>query len=325
MILRACMIPVQLWSDPLWAQFVADTLPDMAFASAWTLLVSFFVQLVGIAAGTGNTTSTGMVIQMTAYVVYGVLVATYLWNPLASVLLYALLCCIYAALLGTTLFFGPRLLKLLKPNLTDRQSSSSLSGGKGLGIRLVGCTSICIFVFMARTIGFAREVVAPPKNVSWWWQYGVLELFPTILFLLMMHPNAKNMHSYSTVNTSSSSSSAPMRYGSNNNSNSGSPANVPTPPDLLVNKIPPMQHRRQGSHGSGGNYNHRRSATGSGGGSGIVVTTSSGGETVPLIKPQQHQQQHNFSPAIVYGTTTAVNMNSSFSSIKGGGGGDQQH
>ena len=55
------MIPVQMWSNPLWAQFVADTLPEMAFASAWTLLVSFFVQLVGVALGMGTVTSTVMV------------------------------------------------------------------------------------------------------------------------------------------------------------------------------------------------------------------------------------------------------------------------
>jgi hypothetical protein len=106
-----------MWSNPLWAQIVADTLPEMAFASAWTLLVSFFVQLVGVALGTGTFTSTGMVIQMTAYIVYVISIATYFWNPLASVLLYAPLCCIYPALFGTTLYFCPRLWTLLHPSL----------------------------------------------------------------------------------------------------------------------------------------------------------------------------------------------------------------
>jgi hypothetical protein len=215
---RAVMIPVQIWSDPLWAQFVADTLPEMAFASAWTLLVSFFVQLVGIASGTGNTTSTGMVIQLTAYAFYTILVATYFWNPLASVLLYALLCCIYAALLGTTLFFCPRLMALLQP---------SLPRNSGLGIRLLLCTAICVFVFGGRTIGFARKVVAPPRQVTWWWQYGGLELIPSLLFLIMMHPN----DNYARSASSSASS------------NNGTPPN---------GKEAMHHHRQQGLHGSHG-------------------------------------------------------------------------
>eukprot|EP00339_Tiarina_fusa_P022660 CAMPEP_0117035142 /NCGR_PEP_ID=MMETSP0472-20121206/24973_1 /TAXON_ID=693140 ORGANISM="Tiarina fusus, Strain LIS" /NCGR_SAMPLE_ID=MMETSP0472 /ASSEMBLY_ACC=CAM_ASM_000603 /LENGTH=353 /DNA_ID=CAMNT_0004744517 /DNA_START=124 /DNA_END=1182 /DNA_ORIENTATION=+ len=221
---RTVMIPVQIWSDPLWAQFVADTLPEMAFASAWTLLVSFFVQLVGIASGTGNTTSTGMVIQMTSYVVYVMLVATYFWNPLASVLLYALLCCIYAALLGTTLFFCPRLLTLLQPSL-QRQ--------RGLSVRLLSCTALCVFVFGGRTIGFARKVVAPPRQVSWWWQYGALELIPAVLFLVMMHRRNADGRGSGSGSAPSSGTNTP------NGSHSGGGGRES------------MQHRRQGSHGSG--------------------------------------------------------------------------
>ena len=178
------MIPVQMWSDPLWAQFLADTLPEITFASAWTLLVSFFVQLVGVALGTGTFTSIGMVIQMMAYVVYFLLIFTYFWNPLSSVLLYALLCSMYAALFGTTLYFCPRLWSLLRP---------SLSRHSGLAMRVAACSVLCIFVFGARTVGLARKVVAPPSQVSWWWQYGALELFPSILFLIMMHPSTNRM------------------------------------------------------------------------------------------------------------------------------------
>lgn len=178
---RAIMIPVQMWSKPIWAQFVADTIPEMTFASAWTLLVSFFVQLVGVASGTGTSASPGLVIQVTAYVVYAVVMGTYFWNPVASVLLYALLCCIYAALFGTSLYFCPRLLFLLQP---------SLSRHSALAIRLISCSFLCVMVFGARTIGFARKVVAPPDQVSWWWEYGVLELIPSIVCLVMMHPKA---------------------------------------------------------------------------------------------------------------------------------------
>jgi hypothetical protein len=59
------VMPLQIWADPPWYQFVSDTLPEMIFASAWTLLVTFFIQLVSIATGTGTNTSPGIVIQAT--------------------------------------------------------------------------------------------------------------------------------------------------------------------------------------------------------------------------------------------------------------------
>lgn len=60
------MIPVQIWSDTMWLQFVGDTFPEMIFASAWSLMVTFFVQLVGVAEGlVTNNTTPGLVIQAT--------------------------------------------------------------------------------------------------------------------------------------------------------------------------------------------------------------------------------------------------------------------
>ena len=224
------MIPLQIWVNPIWAQFVADTIPEMTFASAWTLLVSFFVQLVGVASGTGNSTSPGLVIQITAYVVYAVVLGTYFVNPVASVLLYALLCCIYAALFGTALYFCPRLLMLLQPSLAVHSQ---------LAIRLAASSILCVVVFGGRTFGFARKVVAPPRSVSWWWQYGALELIPSILFLLMMHPRSRtngtnhsddiedgNEHHHTTGFSSASNGS----HGRATNSRSSSPAGSGTPP-----------------------------------------------------------------------------------------------
>jgi hypothetical protein len=206
------MIPVQLWSEPIWAQFVADTLPDMAFASAWTLLASFFVQLVAVATGTGTATSPGWVIQITAYALYIVVLGTYFWNPVASVLLYALLFCIYAALFGTTLYFCPRLLLLLHP---------SLSQYSALAVRLSICSVLCVVVLGLQTFGFARKVLAPPDNVSWWWQYGTLELIPAVFFLLMIHP--RSVASGSNVDDSDESSKEHRR------TRSSSPGSL-TPP-----------------------------------------------------------------------------------------------
>jgi hypothetical protein len=251
-----------MWSDPLGAQFVADTLPEMTFASAWTLLVCFFVQLVGVALGTGTSTSpTGMVIlQITAYVVYFILIATYFWNPVASVLLfvYALLCCIYATLFGTTLYVCPRLLMLLQPSLVRHS---------GLAIRLAACSVLCVFVFGARTFGFAQKVMAaappPPQKYynddvsssslssSWWWlwQYGALELIPAVLFLIMMHPSTSSSTSSSTTTTSNTG---------HRHYNSSSAASTPSQQQRH------HHHRRQGSQGSG---------------------SKKSGESAPLVKP----------------------------------------
>lgn len=181
MLSRIILMPVQIWAYPVVWQFISDTLPEMIFASAWTLLVSFFVQLVGVASGSSaSSKSPGTVIQITAYIVYTVLLGTYFANNVASVLLYALLCCIYAALFGTCIYFCPRLLILLKPSLV-RYS--------GLAVRLAICSFLCLVVFVSHTVGYAINIVAPPRKVYWWWNYGALELIPSALFLILMHPS----------------------------------------------------------------------------------------------------------------------------------------
>lgn len=185
MFTRVVMIPIQIWTDPIWWQFVGDTMPEMIFASAWTTLVSFIVQLVGIAMGTGTNTSPGIVIQTTAYVVYGFLVTVQFWNDVATVLLYALMCCIYAALFGTTVYFCPRLLTLLQPSLVRH---------RGLAVRIIVVTILCMAVFLAHAIGYARLVVAPPREVYWWWKYGILELgMCTTLPLMSCQSNGSSL------------------------------------------------------------------------------------------------------------------------------------
>jgi len=251
---RTIAMPIQIYSDPLWIQLIADTFPVMVYATAWTWLVSFFVQLVGVALGTSTnihgttTTSTrnqnnqaggtsisngslnhnsnnnndnnnsnagagtspynnnnnnspvatiGTVIQITSYTIYVLLIITFsvFRRIAAAVLLYALLCCVYATLLGTGLYFCPRLLGLLLPGLVGAGNGGGVGGeseraateGEGdeheggeaqegkqqersqrtkqqqqnsaLALRLCVCTSICLLVFAARTFCFARKVV----------------------------------------------------------------------------------------------------------------------------------------------------------------------
>ncbi len=110
---------------------------------------------------------------------YGLLIWLQLFDKVASVLLYALLCCIYAALFGTVLYFCPRLLGLLTPAHRRRG---------GLLTRLVLCSFLCLFLFGARAFGYARRVMAPPEKVYWWWNYGCLELIPSGVLLILMHP-----------------------------------------------------------------------------------------------------------------------------------------
>ncbi|KAL7580757.1 hypothetical protein ACA910_001039 [Epithemia clementina (nom. ined.)] len=177
---RLIAMPIMIWTHPLWLQFVGDTLPEMIFATAWTLMVTFFVQLVGSATGTVTTTDAGIVIQATAYIVYTCLIVLELFNSVASVLLYALLCCIYAALLGAVGYVCPKLCMMLQPGLLHHRP---------LVIRLYLCTAVCLLVFAGHIVVFARIVIAPPDRVYWWINYGVLELAPASTFLIIMNPN----------------------------------------------------------------------------------------------------------------------------------------
>ena len=187
-------------------QLVAETLPEMTFASAWTLLVSFFVQLVVAASGAGTHTRPGINMQMIAYGIYLILIVANKWNDSASVLLYAVLCCIYVALLATLLYFGPRLVAILQPSLARRS---------GLAIRLIVCCLICVMTFSARCVNLARQVVDPPNETKWWWTYGTLELFPSISLLIMMHSNRSQRNKTSNGTAAATNAEGGARRGGN--------------------------------------------------------------------------------------------------------------
>lgn len=257
---RTIAIPIQVYNDPLWIQLIADTFPVMAFATSWMWLVSFFIQLVGVAMGTnisanlgsggvasiGSTSGPGggpnsnsnpsatidTVIQITAYCIYGFLVIAFsvFGRIAAAVLLYALLCCVYATLLGMGMYFLPRLYGLVLPTLRDKWQSP-------LALRLAACTSVCLLVFAAQTFSFARKVVqsTTPKSEKlngpyWWFQYGALELVPGFLFLVLLHPKlVPTLPLPDPSNDSSHSTAAARRRLDSNDSKSGSvrPSNSP--------------------------------------------------------------------------------------------------
>ena len=211
----------------------------MAFATAWMWLVSFFIQLVGVALGTSINTNLGSVggansgpgggpnsssnpnayrpvptidtvIQITAFSVYAFLIISFtiFRRIAAAVLLYALLCCVYATLLGMGLYFCPRLLALLLPALGGKLKSP-------LSLRLGACSSVCLLVFAAETFSFARKVVQSTVPMTqkgfgpnWWFQYGALEFLPGILFLVLLHPKSIPRDSQDNENSSKSSGEA---------------------------------------------------------------------------------------------------------------------
>jgi len=179
MLLRCIMIPLQLLSPHSWIQLLSETFPEVAFISAWMLLVSFFVQLVAVAQGTPSGKLPKWIFQIVAFVLYSILMLASYWNPMAPILLYAVFSFIYASLFGTTVYFCPQLVSLLRPSLRDNF---------GLASRLFICFFLCLSLFATKAGCFAGRVIATPFIRSWAVQYGALELAPATFFLLMMHP-----------------------------------------------------------------------------------------------------------------------------------------
>jgi hypothetical protein len=178
---RIIFVPIQnsTWDGEM-IQLVAETLPQLMFASAWALLVAFFSNLVATASGAVSSNKPSLLIHIAVYLMYVVLVVWYWWNDAAAVLLYALLCIVYASLFGTLVYFGPKLVALLQPSL-ERLS--------GLSIRLITCCTVGTLVFLLQAISLALTVVSPDTQSHFWITEGCFELLPASMLLLMMHPS----------------------------------------------------------------------------------------------------------------------------------------
>jgi len=50
---------------------------------------------------------------------------------------------------------------------------------------------VCLLLFLIHTVHYARRVIAPPKVIYWWINYGVLELLPAALILAATHPQTR--------------------------------------------------------------------------------------------------------------------------------------
>lgn len=193
---RVALLPVEFLVQSAYWSMVAETFPQMAYASAWTLFVSFLVQLADTALGTGMYTQPSLVIQMIAYGMYLLLaiIALSKFEAFAPVSIYALLCFIYATLFGVILFYGPRLIAVLQPNLLRRFN---------LAVRLICCCFLCIIVFAVRAFVLVKHIIHSHYQEKFWLKYGLLELFPTVAILIMMYQNnrvQRQKRSGSTVN-----------------------------------------------------------------------------------------------------------------------------
>lgn len=196
LISRTVLIPVGGIVESVYWKFVAKTFPEMTFASAWTLLVSFLVQLVGTASGTGIYTQPSLMIQVIAYGIYLVLTLVSLHAHGAFVSVYAILCFIYVILFGSLLYFGPRLVSILYPSLLRRSS---------LALRLVCCCIICLLVFATKAVELAQKIFKQPNEEEDLIEYLALELFPVVALLVMMFPS-RGMQSQKSFSGSNDSS-----------------------------------------------------------------------------------------------------------------------
>lgn len=183
---RLIFIPTQNICDGQMIALVAETLPQFMFASAWALLVAFFVNLVATANGAVSSNKPSLLIHIAVYLMFAVLVVWYWWNDAAAVLLYALLCIVYVSLFGTLVYAGPKLVALLHPSL-ERQS--------GLSVRLITCCTVGVIVFLLQAVSLALTVVSPTAQQHFWITFALFELTPSIMLLIMMHPSTnKQQH-----------------------------------------------------------------------------------------------------------------------------------
>lgn len=212
---------------------MARSVPDLAFATSYSLLVVFYAQLAGTASAGGPKGLSLFLSQrgvfkkanLVIYTLYFLMLGLAYLNVIPLLLFemanWVLLCALYGSLLFILTYFGPMLVRLLGPSLTKPSS-------QGLAVRLVGMCIICTLVFLSRFLCFTLAILhsdgrytnglvphfmfPPPKAVDVveseyldedvlkrdLFGYALLELLPSLAILLMMHP-LPSSHSSQTV------------------------------------------------------------------------------------------------------------------------------
>ena len=191
----------------------ARTLPDLVFASTFSLLVLFYAQLAGTASGGPKGLSIILLqpgyfrnVNIIVYIGYFVLLLFTLFYPgdfsqkIFQSAVWLFLSVLYFILLVILAYFGPVLVNLLRPSLAKRSD---------LAIRLVAMCILCYIIFLSRCISFALGVFRDDIRFTHGFipvdlikvdseedpkvflrdciGYGLLELVPSLAILYMMH------------------------------------------------------------------------------------------------------------------------------------------
>lgn len=198
----------------------ARTLPDLVFASAFSLLVLFYAQLAGTASGGPKGLSIILLhpgyfrnVNIIVYVGYFVLLLLTIFYPgdfsqkIFQSAVWLFLSILYLILLVILAYFGPVLVNLLGPSLAKRSD---------LSIRLVAMCILCSLIFLSRCISFALGVFRDDVKFRHGFMpidlikveseddpnvflrdcigYGLLELIPSLAILYMMHQRRPAFH-----------------------------------------------------------------------------------------------------------------------------------
>jgi hypothetical protein len=176
---------------------VAQTLPTLSSALAYSVLVIFYAQVTMTASGAGGAFEmTQTVVVKSSYTIYAILVGLNSVLPLLSEenLFYAVsgaLSCAYLLLFITMTYFGLQMLHLLKSQVT-----------KMLGCRLLTMSSVCCITFMLRSTILAWDVYSGIFDIGALFPslpilnetftritvgYLTLEWLPDIAVLILMH------------------------------------------------------------------------------------------------------------------------------------------
>jgi len=202
---------------------MARSVPDLAFATSYSLLVVFYAQLAGTASAGGPKGLSLLLSQRGLFGIANAVIYTFYFFMLGLAYLsviplllfeivnWVLLCALYGSLLFVLTHFGPMLVRLLGPSLTKPSS-------QGLALRLVAMCLVCTLVFLSRVLCFGLAIIhfdgrytngmlphlmfPPPQATDIvtseylddnvlrrdLFGYALLELLPSLAILLMMHP-----------------------------------------------------------------------------------------------------------------------------------------
>jgi len=217
---------------------LARTFPEIAFTSAFSLVVFFYAQLAGMASVGG---SWGLSLILTRKkmfdigtgIVYGFYILFFIITcffprifpfKLFQMLVWATLSVIYFLLLILLVYFGPVLIFLLR---------ASLAKWSGLSIRLISMCILCTIIFLIRALSFATASfhgdvqyesgflpsylvhVETENDIQCFTRdilgYFFLELVPSFAILIMMNPRSSSAGRYMSRPTIPGASS----YGGN--------------------------------------------------------------------------------------------------------------